>query len=591
MRLAPRSYQTEAVDSLYKYFETHPQGNPLIAMPTGTGKSVVIAMFLESIYERYKGQRVLVLTHVKELIDQNYKKLLNLWPNAPAGVNSAGLKKSDFDHAIVFAGIATVAKKASRFGRIDLIVVDEAHMVSMNEKTMYRKFINELMKINPYLRVIGLTATPWRLGHGSIAEGGIFTDICFDITGIQAFNRLIAEGFLCPVVPVNTTMLLDTNGVHIKGGEYIESELQKAVNKEDLTEAAIREALEKGHDRKHWLIFCAGVDHAKNTARILSTIGFPCGVVHSEMTGAERDQVLEDFKSGKIRAIANNNVLTTGFDFPAIDLILMLRPTMSAVLWVQMLGRGTRPFEGKENCLVLDFSGNSKKLGPINDPLLPRKKGDKRGTAPIKECENCHAWNHASLRYCGGQPMKTAQGCGEEFLIKGAQLNATASTSSLIKGDLPVVEIFKVDHITYSEHIKHDVPPSMKVSYYCGLKMFNDWVCFEHGENAGKKAGRWWRERSEEKVPIFVKDALDRAESLRPATHVRVWINKKYPEILGVCLDGTAFGTMDPTFELPTVKSNKIKDKGAEVIDMITRKPVVSDGTGGFTFEDDDIPF
>src|SRR5690554_3076854 len=195
MLLKPRSYQTECVSSLYNYFATN-HGNPVCALPTGTGKSVVIAMFLESIYRFYPSQKVLVLTHVKELIAQNHEKLMALWPQAPAGINSAGLGKRDIHQRIIFAGIASVAKKWAEFGHVDLIVIDEAHLVSPNDETMYRAFITGLMSVNPHLKVIGFTATPWRLGHGKLTDPhekngkeipGIFTDVCFDITGLHAF--------------------------------------------------------------------------------------------------------------------------------------------------------------------------------------------------------------------------------------------------------------------------------------------------------------------------------------------------------------------------------------------------------------------
>ena len=174
-------------------------------MPTGTGKSLVIAGFLESIYRQYPMQKVLVLTHVKELIEQNCEKLLALWPTAPAGVFSAGLKRKDIHDRIIFAGIASIAKHAEKFGCVHLVIIDEAHLVSPSEETMYHKFLAALRVVNPHIKVIGLTATPWRLGQGKITEDGIFTDVCFDITSISAFNRLIQEGYLSPLIPRRTT--------------------------------------------------------------------------------------------------------------------------------------------------------------------------------------------------------------------------------------------------------------------------------------------------------------------------------------------------------------------------------------------------
>jgi len=159
-----RSYQVEAVASIWEYFLKN-KGNPVVAMPTGTGKSIVIAMFLKSVYDSYPGQRIMILTHVKELIVQNYEKLKSLWPFAPAGVYSAGLNKRDMFSPITFGGIGSVAKKAPLFGRVDLVLIDEAHLVSPNQATMYQKFIDDLKKKNPSLKVIGLTAPPWTVPY------------------------------------------------------------------------------------------------------------------------------------------------------------------------------------------------------------------------------------------------------------------------------------------------------------------------------------------------------------------------------------------------------------------------------------------
>ena len=565
--LQPRSYQIEAVSSVYTYFSKN-QGNPILALPTGTGKSVIIAMFLQSVFHQYSNQKVMVLTHVKELIQQNHEKLMTLWPAAPAGLYSAGLGRSDIGRKITFAGIGSVAKKAHLFGHMDIVIIDEAHLVSPSEETMYIRFLNELRVINPNLKVIGLTATPWRLGQGAITDDGIFTDICFDITNYEAFNRLIAEGFLAPLIPKRTKQLLDTDGVHMRGGEFIASELQKAVDKDEVTFGALKETLEMAHDRNHWLVFASGVEHTNHIADMLNDMGVPAVAIHSKMGDDARDQAIIDFKAGKYRAAVNNNVLTTGFDFPAIDCIVVLRPTASTVLWVQMLGRGTRPMQGKENCLVLDFAGNTKRLGPINDPVVPRKKGQKGGEAPVRVCEWCGTYNHASVRHCIS--------CDAEFKFE-VKIKDTAANEDLIRGDSPVVEVFKVDHITYSRHDKSDRPPMLKVSYYCGLRAFSEYVCIQHDNFAQRKAKQWWRERSDLPFPPSTDAALMQVGEVRTATHLRMWTNKKYPEILAHCFDGTAFGTKEPTAPpsvgLPEIRS---QDLPAEML--------VDDF-------DDDIPF
>lgn len=549
-----RAYQVEAVRSIYDYFGAK-TGNPVLALPTGTGKSVVIALFLDSVYRAWPNQKVLILTHVKELIKQNFTKLKDVWTFAPAGIYSAGLRQRDKHSPIVFAGIASVAKRWAEFGRVDLVIIDEAHLLSPKDGTMYQNFLDGLRSINPALKVIGFTATPYRLQHGHIADGTLFDDVCFDITHISAFNRLIAEGYLSPLIPKNPKTLLRTDGVRIQAGEYNLTDLQIAVDRTEVTYAALKEALEEAHDRQHWLIFSSGIQHGEHIVEMLESFGEKAAMVHSRMPGSERDENIAKFQRGELRMLVNNNILTTGFDSPWVDCIVCLRPTASSVLWVQMLGRGTRPFLGnevdprvKKNCLALDFAGNTRRLGPINDPVVPRKKGEGTGEAPVKICPVCDTWNHASVRHCVF--------CLSEFKFE-IKIKPTSSTVELLKGDLPIVKVFKVDHVSYRQHNKVGRPPMVKATYYCGLKSFDEYICIEHGQVAGRKARQWWRTRSDNPMPQTTAAALEIIDELPPATHLRIWTNKQYPEILSYCFDGTAFNTQGPTAELPQVSTDR----------------------------------
>lgn len=611
MRLTPRDYQEYACQSMFKFFQDHPGENrhPIVAMPTGTGKSVVIARLLYLILSQWCTQRVLVLTHVKELIEQNYEKFVTLWPEAPAGVFSAGLGRRDTAQNVIFGGIASVYKAMNQFMRFDLVFVDECHLVNPEEEGMYRGLFNYLRGLNPMLKIVGFTATPWKLGHGSLVENGIFTDICCDMTGVEAFNWLIAQGYLMPLVPKRTGTTLDVDGVGKRGGDFIAGELQTAVDKEHITRAALNEALELGADRNHWLIFAAGVEHACHIADMLNfEFNIPAIAIHGKMGKTQRDDAIRDYKAGKYRVAVNNNVLTTGFDFPGIDLILMLRPTASAVLWVQMLGRGTRPLyasgfdigtlegrlaaiaaSGKQNCLVLDFAGNTRRLGPINDPLIPRKKGEKGGKAPVKECDACQTYNHASARVC--------QFCGAEFHIQ-TKLKQAASTEALIKGDTPIVEVFGVDAITVQPYSKGDTTMA-RVTYYCGLKMFTEYVGIDHpAHNMRAKARQWCRDRGAKDIPETTDQLLAIANTLHAPTHLRVWVNQKYPSILAVCFDGTAWGKEETPRASPDVNVSGIvrssKHKPGALAAQEQDADIPLDGgrpMSNFDLMDDDIPF
>ena len=203
-----RYYQHEAVDALFHYLTVNGTGNPIIAMPTATGKSVVIAMFAERALNKYPNIKFLCVTHVKELVEQNYKRLKAIWPAAPAGINSASLKQRDFLHPIIFGGIASMRNDADKFGPVNVLIIDECHLLSPKAETMYQKFIADLRKINPMMRVVGLTATAFRMKQGSLTDEGLFTDICYDLTRPDDFVRLISEGYLSPIYAFATRLLL-----------------------------------------------------------------------------------------------------------------------------------------------------------------------------------------------------------------------------------------------------------------------------------------------------------------------------------------------------------------------------------------------
>jgi DNA repair protein RadD len=401
-----RDYQKRAIDQLYAWFEKG-EGHPCLVLPTGSGKSHIIAALCKDALQSWPETRILMLTHVKELIQQNAEKMLLHWPDAPLGIYSAGIGRKEIDQ-ITFAGIQSVRNRADILGHIDLCIVDEAHLISHKEQGGYRTLIDELTQINPYLRVIGLTATPYRLGHGMITdEPALFSDLIEPVT----IEELIKGGYLAPLRSKLTAAHLSTEGVKKRGGEYIESELQAAVDTPDANAAIVQEVIRLANadnkERKHWLFFCAGVQHAQNVANVLDWEGINAECITGITPKHERERILADYKAGKIQALTNANVLTTGFDYPDIDLIAMLRPTMSPGLYVQMAGRGMRIKSHTDHCLVLDFAGVVAQHGPITNVEPPKKAGKGEGEAPVKVCDECHELCAISARVC---PC-----CGHEF--------------------------------------------------------------------------------------------------------------------------------------------------------------------------------
>jgi DNA repair protein RadD len=542
--MKPRDYQQYGVDCIWRYFAEGGTGNPIVAMPTGTGKSVVIAQFLIEAFRQFPQTRCMLLSHVKEILQQDMTWLLRLWPTAPVGVYSAGLGRKEDYAPITVAGIGSVADCAQAFGFIDFVIVDECHLVSPKEDTMYQAFLRDLRTVNPKLKVIGYTATHYRLGQGDLVDGGLFTDVAVDMTELATFNWFVDEGYLCPLIARPTSTELQVDGVQIRQGEYNQKQLQGAVDKAEVTRAALAEAVRLGGNRSHWLGFASGVEHAEHCAAYCNELGVKATVVHSKMTDAERDARLTAYCAGEFTACWNNGVLTTGFDFPLIDLMLVLRPTMSPGLHVQMLGRGTRAvyapgfdvsttrgrLDGvrasqKPNCLVLDFAGNVRRLGPINDPVTPKKKGKGQGEAPVKVCESCGNYVHASARVC---PI-----CLAQFQIK-VRFKARATEDEILKRDeAPEIIAMPVDRVTYHVHAKAGSHETLKASYHCGLRIFHEWLCFEHEGYPKHKAHVWWREHASTPPPRTVVEAAQRLTELRTPKAVQVWINKQYPEVRG----------------------------------------------------------
>jgi DNA repair protein RadD len=392
-----REYQQRAIDQLYQWFADGGKGNPCLVLPTGAGKSHVVAALCKDALQNWPETRILMLTHVKELISQNAEKMRQHWPGAPMGIYSAGLKMRNLMEPITFAGIQSVRNKAEQIGHIDLIIVDECHLISHENVGGYRKLIRNLHQINPELRVIGLTATPFRLGHGLITDKpALFDELLEPVT----IEELIHKKYLAPLRSKVTKEKLSTEGLKKRGGEYVEADMQAAFDTQQHNQAVVDEVISLAEDRKAWLFFCAGVEHAQHVAYELKERGIDAACLTGDTPLPRREQILEQFKSGELRALTNVNVLTTGFDYPDIDLIAMLRATMSPVLYMQMAGRGLRPKSHTDHCLVLDFAGVVETHGPITAVTPPNKKKDGVGEKPVKVCPSCQELVHISAAIC-----------------------------------------------------------------------------------------------------------------------------------------------------------------------------------------------
>ena len=503
-----RYYQQDAVNAVYEHLRTRTD-NPCVVIPTGGGKTPVIATLIKDSVLKWHG-RVLLLAHVKELLEQAADKLTVMAPELlnRTGIYSAGLGSKDADGDVVIAGIQSIFRHACEVGKFDLVVIDEAHLIPPDGEGMYRQFLQDAKTVNPNVRMIGLTATPYRMSSGEICEdGNLLNHICYEI-GVK---ELIVKGYLSPLVSKAAKGEVDTGNLHVRGGEFINTEVAALMDNDAVIRQAVGEIGEYTASRRSILIFCASVEHMRHVAELLQAQapGAVIRTVSGETGAAERAENLEQFKAGGIKYLLNVNVLTTGFDAPNVDCVALLRPTHSPGLYYQMVGRGFRRSPGKENCLILDFGGNIMRHGPVDmlEAEQRRHRGDRDrepGPPAVKKCPKCNSVIHVCYQICPD--------CGYEFpKVTVVPHDGKATTAGIISGQVSYVE-YPVYKTLFSEHEKYSdpsAPPTVQVDYEIGFNRFqSEWVCPQHTGYARDKFVRWWKERSKAPVPNDVITAL-----------------------------------------------------------------------------------
>lgn len=516
-----RWYQTEAADALWEHINK-PGCAPVIAVPTGAGKTVIMGKFIKRYLEEHPHNEVLVLSHTKKILEQDIKALESFLPDHTIGAYSASLDRKEHEQ-ITVGGIQSVVKNPDLFKWTNLVIVDEVHKVSHKNEGSYRKLLDE-MKAN----LCGMSATIFRTGHGYIHKGKdrLFNTLAYDLTSVDNYNRLVEEGYLSKMIAVEPKMKLDSSNVKKSAGDYNVKSLAEAHDKEAITEAAIQEALHYGKNYKKWLVFAIDIDHAEHIVSSLISHGIDSSVIHSRTRHDER-LVIRDFTEGKTRALVSVEKITTGFDAPNVDLILMLRPTMSAVLHVQMAGRGTRPYQGKDHCLYLDYAGNTARLGPINNPIVPKEtRGDGTGEAPTKTCPNCGTITYTLA--------KTCESCNHVFVFE-SKLQLTAGTEEIVEQS-SVFPVSKQKWLTvttaqYTIHKKVGRPDSLLVTYRCGITRIQEWICVEHPGFAGVKGRHILKNRGYE-GPMNTRSAYVNRKTIKVPTQILVDFDKAYPSIL-----------------------------------------------------------
>jgi DNA repair protein RadD len=399
------------------------------------------------------------------------------------------------------------------------VIVDEAHLIPKTDGTRYNKFLSDLRICNRGVKVVGLTATPYRLDSGWLHEGdnAIFDGIAYDIPVAD----LMEQGFLAPVISKSGVKTIDLSNVGKRGGEYIESELAKAASDPELVTETVAEIVRYGAERRAWLVFACGVNHAELLRGEFETHDIAADVVTGADNMTDRADKIERFRRGESKCLINVNVLTTGFNVPHVDLVAMVRATESTGLYIQIVGRGTRIAPGKENCLVLDYGDNVMRHGFI-DKIKPKIKGrTEDGEAPVKKCPECLTMNHAAVRICVE--------CGHEFPAPQFNHGTKAYSGAMISTQVQA-EWLAVDDVGYSRWRKEGKPDSIRVTYYCGITKISEWLCPDHGGYAA--------ERYQKRMPslgasaMTTEDAMQECDNWIRPSRIKVKPNEKFHDIV-----------------------------------------------------------
>ena len=553
-----RDYQSAAKAALYDYLRQK-DGNPCVVIPTAGGKSICIASVAADAVNLWHG-RVLILAHVKELVDQNSKELKGLCPDLPVGVYSAGLDRRDTKEPVVVAGIQSIYNKIDLFEPFDIVMVDEVHMVPPDGEGRYQTFLNAAKAKNPNIRMVGWTATPFRTQGGIICRPeNLFNEVCYEAN----VKDLIDAGWLSKITAKAGTANADLEHLHIRAGEFVAEEVEKAMGEDRLVASACREIVEKTKDRKACLIFCTSVEHCNKVAKLIAAYsGEECAVVTGDTPSDQRDEIIRRLKGEEIEVdlfggklpplkyCCNVSVMTTGTNIRRLDTIALLRPTASAGLFIQMVGRGFRlsPETGKTECLVLDYGKNVERFGPI-DAIRVGERGAGNGERGplVKICPQCRTLVPLSVMLC--------KECGFEFPRSERERRtheAHADNAAILSGEV-TVETHDVTDTLFQVWTKRDAPEgapqTVRVTYRCEAAPgalydayscnFSEWVCPEHNGYARAKFEKWWTARAASDFPIPDKaadvceaDFMGMLRTVKRITVRRV-AGKQYPEIVG----------------------------------------------------------
>jgi len=477
--------------------------NPAIVLPTGAGKSLVMALLIHQWLQACPHFRVMVLAHRKELVEQNALELEGIDATLSVGVFAASLKRRETLKPVTFASIDSVAKRAEDFPPQDVLLIDESHRIPVRGEGKYRKFIADMLARNPNMRIVGLTATAYRMGTGAICHRDhILNHVCYEAN----VGDLIRDGYLSNIRTVEGEhSALDLAGVKKTAGEFNLKDLATRVDKADVVAQAVKDMVQKVRNdkRKSTIVFCIDIEHCDHVAQELRRYGIQAGIVTGKTANVERERLVEDFKAGRIQYLLSVNVFFEGFNAKRTDCVAMLRPTQSKGLWVQAIGRGLRLHEDKQDCLVLDYGDNIMRHGPIDL--------DDSGDIKLATCGNCENVFSRAVKKCPSCGTEIPPVQREMFAAEAEREKKMHEAKAHAGMLLNKPRWMDVSAVTLRLHRKAGKADSVRVELHCGLTLVKHWLTLDHDGYGAVQARKWLTDRG---LPVYdsVADMLERCD-------------------------------------------------------------------------------
>ena len=539
-----RYYQSGSIEAAVEALRYN--DDTVIVLPTGSGKTPVISDIAHRC--AHKDKRALLLTMSEELVDQGSETLQDKFSQSDksVGVCCAGLNRYDTDTDVIIGTIGTVVNRIYDIGRVDLIIIDEAHQIPLSEESMYQKAFSAMESICGKMpKRLGLTATPYRMDSGYIYDGkGVFTNKCYEAEVLE----LIENGFLCQLVgKTRKDQTPDLSSIKTSGKDFDLEQMGAVFDAGDVVHNAVDDILYQAEGRRAIMIFGTTVEHCEHIVDYLKSKGETAEYVHGyvkTLPKKERRARIQKFRDREIRFLVNCRALTTGFDVKFVDCVAILMATKSPGLYSQIVGRGLRPHPDVDDCMILDYGGNIHRHGPanaINPPeVCSRDDGVERDSVGncMKQCTACGEDIPVAMKIC--------HYCGAENHVDSAIVHEEQA-SDLAPIESAEHNVKQIAFMDWRVHVKrgteHDetAPRTLRVMVtFMDKEWCSQFYCPEH-KGARWKMENWWEKvtgHPRDTMPETSVECLDMLDEMKQRgllnlpTHARIKEEQgQYPEI------------------------------------------------------------